>query len=428
MTEQADRVYMRKRIRLGAGGFVDIPVVYQAKFRTAAEQYQDRYMYFDNSSRSSRKTHTHKVFPVSEASAGGFDPDTGTDFVLVERIDSFRVKTVQEQAQESEFILSNRDPAPIQPNGSDTPSHQNKHYVRYYQFNTPGGPYVDCELIDQLNIVCGTEQYQEYHLHVLHPTLGDPIDDATVPYKVTLGFCDPDLPLAPDESLNGLDPPYRYDPLQNIINISPAASSPATFAWPFVFNGTRSSGDDPFWYPATWEYIVSLYPQYSDYRNDDGHPLPQPSDTDWQPWTFISWSRNASLFNLHHIDGTPAYSPSNLFDDYNSTFNYFPGQVGVRAGDFGGAFIALDTLVDHAATAAHPDTDIPGWVPTVWDNDFGDEWTIIKRSQEVVLLGPPYGDNTNTPDASVIWMYGIYTEQPSGPYVPPDLPDGAGHS
>jgi hypothetical protein len=224
MAELADRLYKRKRIKdpNDSSNYVDIPVLYRAKIVIAADQYQEQWIYFDNSSASSRKVRIQKVQNTGQTAS-----------IDCERINSFFTKSAADQYQEHEWVLDNKDPPPIQQDGSDSPAHEKKHIVRYFRDNDASATFaVDCELIDELKIVLAAEQYQEYEVFTLNPELGDPIDDNSVPYKVTKGFCDPGLDLAP---LDGLDPPYRLDPFQNIVNL---IGSP----WLF-FNVILAGGD-----------------------------------------------------------------------------------------------------------------------------------------------------------------------------------------
>src|SRR6516164_3987015 len=105
MTAPPDRVYKRKKIidPNDAGIFVFVPVIYQVKTVTAADQYQDKWFYFDNSSTSSRKVRVQTI--------NGSD---GVSHLDVERIQSFFTKTAAEQQQEHEWKFLNNDPAPIQ--------------------------------------------------------------------------------------------------------------------------------------------------------------------------------------------------------------------------------------------------------------------------------------------------------------------------
>lgn len=210
MAELADgRVYKRKRIKdpTDANNYIDIPVLYQANFKTMQEQAQESVLYFNNSSTSSRKIHTRRVT----------NPNDGS-YVDVERIDEWYSKTAAEQAQERTHILKNIDPPPMQPDGGNDPSHEKTHIVRYYKNNAAGSQktWVDVELIDELKIIDASSQYQEWIWYAKHPELDMPISDSSVPYAVTVGYCDPSFELAPLET--SFDPPYRLDPLRNIIN------------------------------------------------------------------------------------------------------------------------------------------------------------------------------------------------------------------
>lgn len=182
-----------------------------------AEQAQEYWFYFDNSPNSSRKVHTKTI-----TAAGG-----GSLSLSVERIDEFNIKDMPSQGQESTFILTNTDPPPIQPDGSNNPSHEKVHYVRYFPDNDSQRQIsIDVELIDELKIKVMADQAQEWIYYIRHPEIGDVINDPSVPYVVTKGYCDPSLELAPETS-----EPIRLDPFQNIVRIG--NSQPFTIFWAF---------------------------------------------------------------------------------------------------------------------------------------------------------------------------------------------------
>lgn len=189
MAELAEyRLYKRKRIKNPADEtmFVDIPVLYEARFKSMAQQAQEFFVYFDNSGNSSRKVHTRRVLNNLQPS----------QYVDVERIDEWNIKTMQEQAQEATFVLSNNDPPPTQPDGTNNPSHEQTHVVRFYKDNDPGSDiWVDVELIDCLKIKCIQEMAQEYEWYTKHPELGNAVENPGVIYAVTVGYCDPSLEL-----------------------------------------------------------------------------------------------------------------------------------------------------------------------------------------------------------------------------------------
>lgn len=192
MTERAERVYKRKRIKNpnDETQYFDVPVIYEMKFRVMQEQAQDRWLYLNNSSTSSRDVRVQRVRSIT-------DED---QYVMAERVKTFRIRDMVSQAQDIEYHLTNNDPPPIQWDGNNSPAHQKVHYVRYYKDNNENSScYGDMELIDEIIIRDGTSQAQDWHYYLRWPELGDPIIDPDVPYIVTKGYCDPDLPLATSE-------------------------------------------------------------------------------------------------------------------------------------------------------------------------------------------------------------------------------------
>jgi hypothetical protein len=245
MAEQADRVYKRKTITLPDGTTkIDVPVLYQSKFGVAADQHQDQWAYFDNSAKSSRKVHVQNIYLNGKKPVNG---DGGGSFIQVERIDSFFVKIMAEGAQEYEYPLTNKDPPPIQLDGTNSPAHERTHVVRYYPNNESSGAagWLDVELIDELKVSCAADQYQEWRIICRHPDLGDPVTDSHVPYNVTIGFCDPSFEQAPDDSQNGIDPPYRLDPFRNIVNLQNLQSFSYEMIADFLDVVVGGFGDNP---------------------------------------------------------------------------------------------------------------------------------------------------------------------------------------
>ncbi|HET7375825.1 MAG TPA: hypothetical protein VFK30_03895, partial [Anaerolineae bacterium] len=151
MAELAEyRVYKRKRITNPAdeSQFVDVPVLYEARFKLMADQAQEFYVYFDNSENSSREVHVQRIINNMDDSM----------YLDVERIDEWNVKLMADQAQELTFVMSNVDPPPMQPDGSNNPAHEQTHVVRYYKDNdTESDIWIDVELIDELKIKCMAE-------------------------------------------------------------------------------------------------------------------------------------------------------------------------------------------------------------------------------------------------------------------------------
>lgn len=229
------RKAVRKRIQLPGGDYVDIPVLERVPFVVAQEQYQERNLYFRNGADGRRKVRVQAVQSLD-----------GSETIDVERIERFPVRTASEQYQERAFILKNNDPPPIQVSGSNNPAHEKVHYVRYYKDNNQSSnSWVDVELIDRLKIIDPSSQYQEWRLYIRHDQPGQIIDDSRVPYVVTLGNCDPSLPLSATEA--GIDPPYRLDPLQNIVTFRTNENTE-----PFLQRyGGFTPGESPF--SAAWD-------------------------------------------------------------------------------------------------------------------------------------------------------------------------------
>ncbi len=222
------RKAVRKRITLPNGSYVYIPVLERIPFSVAADQYQEHVMYLRNDANSSRVTHIRDVPNLDN-----------TETIQVERIDKWPVKTMAEQAQERIYYLKNLDPPPILPDGTNDPAHEKVHYVRYFQNNDVNSDaWVDVELIDKLKVTVAAEQYQEWQLFLRHDEPGDEIADPGVNYgPVTIGFCDPNLDIANAGTLE-LDPPYRLDPFQNIIQfgfdtqLAEGDAFDAIYIWP----------------------------------------------------------------------------------------------------------------------------------------------------------------------------------------------------
>ncbi len=208
MAETANRKLARIRVALPSGKNVDIPVIQKGSFVVATDQYQEREVYFRNDATAERQV---RVQPVPSI--------TGEDTINVERIKKFRIKTVTEQAQETDYLVSNEDPPPIQKNGNFFPAHERVHYVRFYagEGGADHDGWVDVELIDKLKIICPNEQYQEWQVYCRHDEPGDYISDGRVPYLVSAGTCPPNLDLLTGD---GINPPYRLDPFQNIVTFA----------------------------------------------------------------------------------------------------------------------------------------------------------------------------------------------------------------
>jgi hypothetical protein len=216
MVDATVRKAVRKRVHLPNGGNVWIPCLEVVPFVVAKDQYQEHNLYLRNGVDADRKVHIRDVPSL----------DSPSQTIPVERIENFMVKTVAEQAQERRLIVTNLDPPPILPDGTNDPAHNKVHYVRYYQNNDPNtDTWVDVEFIDDLKVIVAAEQYQEWRLILRQEELGDLVDDPSVNYgPITVGTCDMSLPTGQGEA-SGIDPPYRFDPFLNIIQFNEGATS-----------------------------------------------------------------------------------------------------------------------------------------------------------------------------------------------------------
>ncbi len=226
------RKAVRKRIGLPNGGHVFIPVLERIPFAVAADQYQEHIVYLRNGIDSNRVTHIREVPNLDDS-----------EHIQVERIDKWPVKTMAEQAQERIYYLKNLDPPPILPDGTNDPAHEKVHYVRYFADNDPeSDAWVDVELIDTLKVSVAAEQYQEWLLYLRHDPPGDEVNDPGVNYgPVTIGFCDPALDRASQDE--GLDPPYRLDPFQNIIQFNAEGTDTEPFDAEWIWPSSQHSAN-----------------------------------------------------------------------------------------------------------------------------------------------------------------------------------------
>ncbi len=252
--ERADRLYKRKRLKNpnDPNQYIDIPVIYTAMFKTMAEQAQERILHIKNGTDGgTRQVRIQTII----------NPADDDMIIKVERIQSLITKTVQEQAQDHRWYIKNTEPPPATaPDGEllDDPSHERKHFVRYTGTHVVNGVpqdshniWCDVELIDVLKIKCMAEQAQEYLLYTKWPdpaqqeTVSDPQD----PFQpLTIAICNPELELieGPQQDAEGneIDPPYRLDPFQNIVNIhwNPIETL-QPLALVFIIPGSSGAGD-----------------------------------------------------------------------------------------------------------------------------------------------------------------------------------------
>lgn len=182
---------------LPTGDEVDVPVITNISFIDPAGRYQETQYTIDNSSLSGRETHVDIVYSSEEGatSSGGLE---------VERIDLWPVFDSSDRAQETQISLDNVTGADTLPPRFTT--HAQTHVVRYYKDpanKDDNGPWIDVEVIDQLSVVDGADRGQETQLYL------EWLDEQADP-------ADPEISDPGGET--AIDPPWRIDPFQNIID------------------------------------------------------------------------------------------------------------------------------------------------------------------------------------------------------------------
>lgn len=232
MPTEVNRVVKRKRIYPDAlpgdsSSFVDIPVITEITFRAdGSDQYWETTYKIDNSGKSIRDV---RVDQVNSVQIDGNTTDRNGNLyyigsnentelpISVERVLTWPVKLDgSEQYWQRAFKLDNKTGADSLPPHFST--HAKTHVTRYK--NPQGGDsvWVDIELIDELTIrYDGSEQYWEYTLKLNHPEdTFPPVDDTTPATLIVEEGQYDDI----SDTSNGVDPPYRLDPFQNIVNAS----------------------------------------------------------------------------------------------------------------------------------------------------------------------------------------------------------------
>lgn len=196
-----------------ASNYVRVPVrdsilIYDPKNNSQVYVYR-----IDNSENARRDVH---VKTVQNSQGDGSTID-------VERIETWWMLDPKSNAQLTGVRLANFDPPPMTKDMQvgDSPKHLLVHYVRITGDNDPNGyPRVTIERIDALAIKDPKDNGQVKIVRIAWPAIGAPLNDAADPFNAThevVNFAS--LPAAPEGS-NVIDPPYRLDPFQNIVDVS----------------------------------------------------------------------------------------------------------------------------------------------------------------------------------------------------------------
>jgi hypothetical protein len=193
MPVEFSRTTKRKRITLPSGGTVDVPVITSISFLDTNDRGQETRFTIDNSAAGERLVTVE-----------------GVNGLQVERIQRFKVVDAGDRGQEIWYDVDN------QTRGENPPpyfiTHLKTHIVHYHG----GGDSIESELIDEFVFLDSSDRGQETHYYLSQPQT----DDAAQ--------ADPNDPEISD-SANGIDPPWRTDPFQNIVKIG----GPVTIFWAY---------------------------------------------------------------------------------------------------------------------------------------------------------------------------------------------------
>jgi hypothetical protein len=229
MPTETNRVIRRKQIALPNGGSVNIAVITQITFLDVVNQAQESEFHLENGAQGKRD-----VRVASVPGNGAATDETGVaDGLKVERVDVWRVLDVVEQGQETFFHPDSKtvkEPPDAPPFFA---THEKTHLVKY--INTPDdGNWIKSELIDRWKYADTVEQGQETEYFLSNPpdgnvsglTIGTDADGMTT-IAVDLGIAEI------SDSANGIDPPWRTDPFQNIVDCKSGVPSvePTPVAW-----------------------------------------------------------------------------------------------------------------------------------------------------------------------------------------------------
>lgn len=194
MPVETGRTTKRKRITLPSGGTVDIPVITEITFVDPSDRYQEITFTVDNSAQGGRTVHVVNLH-------GDVDGDL-TQVLPVERIDTWPVLDKIDRGQETQASLDNVTGEDAQPY-----PHFSTHFVTHnvtYTSSLDNQAAIITELIDELHVLDPIDRGQETRFVLTNnPPAG----------VYTLGTSDANIA----DTANGIDPPWRTDPFQNIV-------------------------------------------------------------------------------------------------------------------------------------------------------------------------------------------------------------------
>ncbi len=222
MPTEKNRKLATKTFETDAGD-IKVPVITEITFSDPVKRGQETTYTIDNSAAANRDVHIAWVAhdPTSPQATENADPgaDPPDGLIAVERIDLWRVKDPVDRGQETFTAPDNKTYNPSGPPFFRT--HLKTHVVNYRKDPTDPNETVliASELIDEFIVKDPVNRGQETHFY-----LKNPVDDDEANAQIT-----PDLPDITDEA-DGVDPPYRTDPFQNIVKLG---SQPLVIFWAY---------------------------------------------------------------------------------------------------------------------------------------------------------------------------------------------------
>lgn len=199
---------------------VKLKVLDKISFIDAKAQHQEYQLSFNNTPSADRVTHSEK--------AG--------DELDVERIDKFSVIDAKDYFQESLFSFLRYQ------EGVHLKTHKRKIYALKEDGSKDESVWIEVERVDRINFVDPRSQYQEFIYELKWPDLADPEWD----YR--------DLnPVVTDYDKTSINPPWRLDPFQNIVD----ASFSNFVGYVSVVN-VNSAMDDIFNLMVNGQFVMTL--------------------------------------------------------------------------------------------------------------------------------------------------------------------------
>jgi hypothetical protein len=313
MPEEVNRTTKNKKVKLPSGQTVLVPVITQISFIDPIRQYQEYQYTVDNSSQADRDTHVDQV-----------TASDGSGTIDVERIDVWKTIDSIKQYQESQFKFDNVTGA------HDTPPHFSAHTKTHLVKWGDSTKWVQSELIDEFSVIDPIQQYQEHQFNLT----GNPDADQNGFAVTQADPSDSDI-----TDSDTIDPPYRTDPYQNIVDFSDEASTGVA-----KFGGFAPAGG--FMAPDSATVVFALdFVQVTAINATPGFPpgyYGQFVDETNGP-LIGTWSPAQSL-------GSGGFSPGSVGTD---SYSLDPGYNGAFPRSCSGAGLGL-TVVAEQANASPP--------------------------------------------------------------------------